>query len=77
MKLERIELREVTARLKFRFETSFGVEQDLRKVLLTLHTEGVEGYGEATGGLEPGYSYETNETVWNMLSQHIIPHVSR
>ena len=75
MKLERIELREVTARLKFRFETSFGVEQDLRKVLLTLHTEGVEGYGEATGGLEPGYSYETNETVWNTLEQHIIPRV--
>ncbi len=73
MKIERIELREVTARLKFRFETSFGVEQDLRKVILTLHTEGVEGYGEATGGLEPGYSYETNETVWNILEQHIIP----
>lgn len=73
MKLERIELREVTARLKFRFETSFGVEQDLRKVLLTLYTEGVEGYGEATGGLSPGYSYETNETVWDALKQHIIP----
>lgn len=73
MKLERIELREVTARLKFRFETSFGVEQDLRKVLLTLHTEGLEGYGEATAGVFPGYSYETTETVWDALKHHIIP----
>jgi len=75
VRLEGIELREVTAHLKFRFETSFGVEQDLRKVLLTLHTEGVEGYGEATSGLSPGYSYETNETVWDTLKHHIIPHV--
>jgi O-succinylbenzoate synthase len=73
MKIERIELRVVTARLKFRFETSFGVEQDLSKVLLTLHTEGVEGYGEATAGIFPGYSYETTETVWDALKNHIIP----
>ncbi len=73
MKLERIELREVTARLKFRFETSFGVEQELRKVILTLHTEGAQGYGEATGGIFPGYSYETNETVWDTLKHHIVP----
>ena len=73
MKVERIELRVVTARLKFRFETSFGVEQDLSKVLLTLHTGGVEGYGEATAGSFPGYSYETTETVWDALENHIIP----
>lgn len=73
MKIEHIELREVTARLKFRFETSFGVEQELRKVLLTLYTEGAQGYGEATAGIFPGYSYETNETVWDALKHHIIP----
>lgn len=73
MKIERIELREVTARLKFRFETSFGVEQELRKVILTLHAEGIEGYGEATGGIFPGYSYETNATVWDTLKHHIAP----
>ena len=73
MKLERVELRVVTAKLKFRFETSFGVEQELEKVLVTLHSGGVEGYGEATAGNFPGYSYETTETVWDTLKHHILP----
>ena len=73
MKLERVELRVVTAKLKFRFETSFGVEQELEKVLVTLHSGGLEGYGEATAGNFPGYSYETTETVWDTLKHHILP----
>lgn len=73
MKLERVELRVVTAKLKFRFETSFGVEQELEKVLVTLHSGGLEGYGEATAGNFPGYSYETTETVWDTLKNHILP----
>ena len=75
MKLERVELRVVKARLKFRFETSFGVEQELEKVLVTLYSGGLEGYGEATAGSFPGYSYETTETVWEGLKNHILPRV--
>lgn len=75
MKIERIELREVSVKLRFRFETSFGVEQDLRKVVLTAYSEGLRGYGEATAGNSPGYSYETVDTVWSTLTQHIIPRV--
>ncbi len=73
MKLERVELREVTARLRFRFETSFGVEQTLRKTLLVLHSDGLEGYGEATANNAPGYSYETADTVWTALKEYILP----
>jgi o-succinylbenzoate synthase len=73
MKIERIELRELHVRLKFRFETSFGVEQDLRKIILTLHSDGVEGYGECVAGEFPGYSYETTDTAWDCLTQHIAP----
>jgi o-succinylbenzoate synthase len=75
VKLERVELREVQVRLKFRFETSFGVEQDLRKIILTLYTAGLEGYGECTAGEVPGYSYETTDTAWNTLKDHILPQV--
>jgi O-succinylbenzoate synthase len=75
MKLERIELIEVKSRLRFRFETSFGAEEELSKVLVILHAEGVTGYGEATANDDPGYSYETKDTVWEALSRYIIPKV--
>lgn len=75
MKLERIELYEVKSRLRFRFETSFGSEEELSKVLLVLHAEGVTGYAEGTANDEPGYSYETKDTLWEALSRYIIPKV--
>lgn len=75
MKIERVEMRVVDVRLRFRFETSFGVEQDLGKLLLTLHGDGVEGYGEFTGGVVPGYSSETTDTAWVALEKFIVPRV--
>jgi len=75
MKIERVELRELSVRLKFRFETSFGVEQDLRKIILTAHADGLEGYGEVTAGNVPGYSYETADTAWTALEHYILPAV--
>jgi O-succinylbenzoate synthase len=75
MNIERIELREVNLSLRFRFETSFGVEQHLRKVLVTVYGEGLEGYGEATAGNFPGYSYETADTVWSTLKDSVVPRV--
>ena len=75
MKIERAELRELEADLKFHFETSFGVEQDLKKVILVLHSGGLEGYGEVTAGNVPGYSYETTSTAWVALSEYLLPRV--
>jgi o-succinylbenzoate synthase len=75
MKIERVELRELSVRLKFRFETSFGVEQDLRKLILIAHADGLEGYGEVTAGNGPGYSYETVDTAWQALERYIVPRV--
>ncbi|HEX7003091.1 MAG TPA: o-succinylbenzoate synthase [Trueperaceae bacterium] len=75
MRIERVELRELAVRLKFRFETSFGVEQDLRKVIVTVRGEGTEGYGEVTAGNVPGYSYETGDTAWLALERYILPRV--
>jgi len=75
MKIERVELRELSVRLKFRFETSFGVEQDLRKIILIAHADGLEGYGEVTAGNVPGYSYETADTAWTALEHYILPRI--
>jgi O-succinylbenzoate synthase len=75
MKIERVELRELAVRLRFRFETSFGVEQELRKVLITAYADGLEGYGEITAGGWPGYSYETGDTGWLVLERYLLPRV--
>ncbi len=75
MKIESVELREVRADLRFRFETSFGVEQGLTKVVLALRSGGLEGYGEVTAGNVPGYSYETSATAWVALSDYLLPQV--
>ena len=73
MKIEQVELREVKAKLRFRFETSFGVEQELHKTILILRSEGIEAYAEGTANNAPGYSYETCSTVWDALENHILP----
>jgi len=73
MKIERAELREVPLRLKEYFEISSGGKQDRRILLLTLHGEGLEGWGECVVGEDPAYSYETTETGWHMLTDFILP----
>ncbi len=75
MKIERVELRELKVDLRFHFETSFGVERDLRKVVLVVHSGGLEGYGEVTAGNVPGYSYETTSTAWVALTEYVLPRV--
>jgi L-alanine-DL-glutamate epimerase-like enolase superfamily enzyme len=75
VKLESIELREVRVKLRFRFETSFGVEEEMRRLLVIIRSEGLEGYGECTAGNFPGYSYESVDTCWLALKDHIVPRV--
>lgn len=75
MKIERLELREVPLRLKFPFRTSFGVEQDRRILLVSLSSGGITGLAECVAGEYPGYSYETTDTAWHVLSDFIAPRV--
>lgn len=75
MHIESIELREIAMRLKFPFETSFGVEQERRNLLVTVKSEGLEGIAECVAGEFPGYSYETTDTAWSVLSEFVIPKV--
>jgi len=75
MRIERAELREIPLRLKEYFETSSGGQQDRRILLLTLEGEGLEGWGECVAGEEPGYSYETTDTAWHVLTEFILPRI--
>lgn len=75
MKIEGAELREIPLRLKEYFEISSGGQQDRRILLLKLVGEGLEGWGECVVGEAPGYSYETTETAWHILTDFILPAV--
>src|SRR5688572_8933584 len=71
--IRQVELREVRMRLLYPFETSFGVTQDRRIVLVSVSDGDLTGYGEVVAGEGPSYSYETSETAWYVLSEFIIP----
>tara|TARA_B110000438_G_C15795634_1_gene642725 strand:- start:866 stop:1930 length:1065 start_codon:yes stop_codon:yes gene_type:complete len=59
--------------LKEPFEISSGVCYDRRVILLTLFSDGLAGWSECVAGEDPGYSYETCETAWSILTQLILP----
>ncbi len=68
-----VQLREIQLPLVHYFETSFGRTYDRRIILTTVRTADGHGYGECTAGEDPGYSSETTETAWHVLSDFIIP----
>src|SRR5262245_33284796 len=71
--IKQVELRELRMQLLHPFETSFGVTQQ-RRILIVKVTDGSHaGYGEVTAGEGPFYSHETTETAWHVLRDFIIP----
>lgn len=75
IRIDAVELIEVRARLRFRFETSFGAQQELTRLLVVLHADGLEGLGEVVAMGSPGYSHETTATAWEVLERHVVPSV--
>jgi o-succinylbenzoate synthase len=71
--IKQIELRELRMQLLHPFETSFGVTQQRRIVLVKVSDGTHAGYGEVTAGEGPFYSHETTETAWHILRDFIIP----
>lgn len=71
MTIEKIVLREVRMRLKAPFETSFGVTQDRRILLVEVVVDGVSGWGEVTTVESPSYNSETTDTAWHVISDFI------
>ena len=73
MKIEAITLRELHMPLVHFFETSFGRIYDRRVTLVTVHCEGVDGWGECVADEGPYYSEECADTAWPILRQYLIP----
>src|SRR4029077_17640821 len=71
MRLTKLTLREIHLHLVSPFETSFG-KTDLRRIVLVeAEIDGISGWGESTAGENPYYSYETVETSWHVLRDHL------
>ena len=73
MNLEKLVLREIRMRLRAPFETSFGVTQDRRILLVEAVVDGVSGWGEVTTVESPSYNAETTDTAWHIISDFIAP----
>jgi len=77
MKIEAITLREIHMPLVHFFETSFGRTYGRRILLLTVHCEGINGWGECVAGEDPFYSDEWIETAWSTIKQYLGPAILR
>jgi o-succinylbenzoate synthase len=73
MKIEAITLREIQMPLVHFFETSFGRTYSRRILLVTVHSEGIDGWGESVVGEDPFYSSEWIESAWPTLMHYLIP----
>jgi o-succinylbenzoate synthase len=75
MKPEAITLRELQMPLVHFFETSFGRTYDRRILLVTVHCDGANGWGECVAGEDPFYSAEWIETAWVTIKRYLGPAV--
>ena len=73
MKIEAITLREIRIPLVHFFETSFGRTYSRRILLLTVRSEGIDGWGEAVVGEDPYYSSEWIDSAWPTLTKYLMP----
>src|SRR6266566_2046075 len=73
MKIEAMTLRELQMPLKHFFETSVGRTTSRRVLLVTVHSEGVEGWAECVAGEGPFFSYEWIETAWATIRDFLAP----
>ena len=73
MKIEAVTLREIRMPLVHFFETSFGRTTERRILLVTLHSDGPEGWGECVAGEDPFYSEESVDTAWYALEKYLVP----
>ncbi len=75
MKVEAITLREIQMPLVHFFETSFGRISSRRIILVTAHSDGIDGWGECVADDGPFYSSEWSETAWATIRKYLAPSV--
>jgi O-succinylbenzoate synthase len=70
--IERIDLLHLSMRLLEPFVTSFGPQLERDIVLVRVHADGLQGWGELVAGDQPTYSEETVVTATAMLRHHLL-----
>jgi O-succinylbenzoate synthase len=73
MNIEAITLRELHMPLVQFFETSFGRIDTRRVLLVTLHCEGIDGWGECVSDVGPLYSEEFCDSAWLVIKDFLAP----
>jgi len=73
IKIEAITLREIRMPLVHFFETSFRRTYDRRILLICLHCQGIEAWGECVAGEGPHYSEESIDTAWYVTREYLAP----
>jgi O-succinylbenzoate synthase len=73
MKIEAVTLREIQMPLVHFFETSFGRTYSRRILLVTVHADGILGWGECVAGEDPFYSSEWIDSVWPTITRYLAP----
>ena len=73
MKIEAVTIREIQMPLVHFFETSFGRTYSRRILLLTMHCDGIDGWGECVAGEDPFYSSEWTESAWPTIARYLAP----
>jgi o-succinylbenzoate synthase len=75
MKIEAVTLREIQMPLVHFFETSFKRTFSRQILLLTVHCDGLAGWGECVAGEDPFYSSEWTESAWPTIKNYLAPAV--
>lgn len=75
MRIDRITLHKISMPLVSPFETSFGRATHRACVIVEVSSEGETGWGECPADADPGYSYETVDTVMHILKDFVAPAV--
>ena len=75
MKIEAITLREIRMPLVHFFETSFGRTYERRILLVTVHCQGLDAWGECVAGEDPFYSDEWIDSAWLTMKRYLAPAV--
>ena len=73
MKLERLEVRRLSLKLRSPFETSFGCTTAKQFLLVSASADGVTGHAECVADVDPFYLPETNATALHVLRDFLAP----
>ena len=77
MKIEAITIRQIHLPLVHFFETSFGRSFHRDFLLITVHCQGIEGWGECVAEGNPFYSEEYLGTAWPVITDFLAPALLR